>query len=97
MDKLLMIVFNFAIRDKIDKCLSECGLDSYTLVPTVYGAGRSSGKHFETHVWPGKNNLLLLAITEEKYRMLRENLRQVKEKYKNEGIKFFLLSLDEVI
>ena len=95
--KLLMIVFNFAIRDKVEDCLDECKLDSYTLIPEVHGTGESSGKHFESHIWPGKNNLMFIALTQEKYEELKPKLKKVKEKYKNEGIKFFLIPLAEMI
>lgn len=95
--KLLMIVFNFAIRDKIENCLKECSLESFTLIPEVHGSGKSSGKHFESHIWPGKNNIMYIALENEKWEALKPKLSQVKQKYKSEGIKFFLIPLEEVV
>ncbi|MDD3627130.1 MAG: hypothetical protein PHV06_07410 [bacterium] len=95
--KLLMIIFNFAIRDRIEACLSECELKSYTLIPEVHGSGKSSGKHFESHIWPGKNNIIFIAMEDEKFNELKPKLKEIKEKYKTEGMKFFLLPLEEII
>ena len=95
--KLLMVVFNFAIRDKVEDCLHECDIKSFTLIPEVHGTGESSGKHFESHIWPGKNNLMFIALDEDKYEKLKPKLKSVREQYKTEGIKFFLIPLEEMI
>ncbi|HDS09277.1 MAG TPA: hypothetical protein ENN73_03530 [Firmicutes bacterium] len=95
--KLLMIIFNFAIRDKIEACLNDCELKSYTLIPEVHGSGKSSGKHFESHIWPGKNNIIMIALPDQTFKELKPKLQAVKEKYKTEGMKFFLIPLEEII
>ena len=95
--KMLMIVFNFALRDEIEECLNDCGLKSFTLIPQVHGSGKSSGKHFESHIWPGKNNMILVALTNEEYGKLQLKLKELKEKFKTEGIKAFALPLEEII
>ena len=68
--KMVMISYKVAIEEEITELLDELELTGYTKWVNVLGMGKTSGEHLDTHIWPGKNCALFLAVDEEKMRRL---------------------------
>ena len=94
--KIVMISCNEAIDDEVSRVLTECGLENYTKFPGVFGRGRTSGTHLGTDVWPGRNNIYLVAAEEEKIQRLLGYIRELRKKLGEEGVKGFVWALEEV-
>lgn len=92
---MVMISYNEAVDTEVMEVLSSCGLESYTKVAGVFGKGAVSGAHLGTDIWPGKNNILYIACEEEKARQLISCVREMRDKIGKEGVKAFLLPVEE--
>ena len=96
MNKLVMIVYNEAIESEVMEVLRNCGLENYTKITQVFGKGKSSGTHLGTDVWPGKNNILYVACEEKNAQEVISCIRELRKKFKHEGVKAFVLPVEEV-
>ncbi len=97
MKKFVLIVYNTAIESKIMDTLENLGIKSWTRINRIQGIGTHSVPHLDSHIWPGINNVFLIGIEEEKGEELLEGIRKLKSIYLKEGIKAFVLPLEEVI
>ncbi len=97
MKKFILIVYNTAIESKIMDTLENLGIKSWTRINRIQGIGTHSVPHLDSHIWPGINNALLIGIEEERGEKLLEGIRELKSIYLKEGIKVFVLPLEEVI
>ena len=71
-------------------------MKNYTKITNVYGRGSSSGTHLGNDVWPGKNNLLYAACENAQAKNMLSCIRELRKTLAHEGIKAFLLPLEEV-
>ncbi|MFH0790983.1 MAG: PG0541 family transporter-associated protein [Candidatus Omnitrophota bacterium] len=96
MMKMVMVVYNEAIDIEVMELLENCALKGYTQIKGVYGRGRASGTHLGNDIWPGRNNLLYLACEEKEARQFFSCVRELRKKIGKEGIKAFILPVEEV-
>jgi len=94
--KMVWIAYNQAIGEEVDECLKKCNIKSYTKIPLVHGVGQHSGPHLGTHIWPGVNSLLMIVCTEEIKERLLEEVRRLKRTFEREGIKAFVVPVEEI-
>lgn len=95
--RMVWIAYNQAMGDEIEECLEKCGVQSYTKFPLIHGVGRHSGPHMGTHIWPGVNALLMIACSEETKDRLLAGVRALREAFEKEGIKAFVMPVEEVV
>jgi len=95
--KILLVVYNEAIEDKVMESLKETGIEEYTRVPTVYGVGKSSGPHMGTHIWPSTNSMLIISCDDSTARSALDKIAALKEENRKLGIKAFLLNQEEQV
>lgn len=97
MDKMVMISYNEAIDAEVMEALSQCCvLNNYTKIPGVFGKGKASGTHLGDDVWPGRNNLLLVHCSPSEAKSLISCIKQLRAKLGKEGVKAFVLPVEEV-
>ena len=94
--KMLMVIYNEAIDEEVMEILGKCSMKNYTKITNVYGRGSSSGTHLGNDVWPGKNNLLYVACENAQAKNMLSCIRELRKTLAHEGIKAFLLPLEEV-
>lgn len=94
--KMVMVVYNEAIDIEVMEVLENCALKNYTQIKGVYGRGRTSGTHLGNDIWPGRNNLLYIVCEEEEAKELFSSLKELKKKLGKEGIKAFILPVEEI-
>ena len=94
--KMLMVIYNEAIDEEVMEILGKCSMKNYTKITNVYGRGSSSGTHLGNDVWPGKNNLLYAACENAQAKNMLSCIRELRKTLAHEGIKAFLLPLEEV-
>ena len=95
--KMILISYNVAIDEEVMESLKEVGISGYTKLPRVLGEGKTSGLHLDSHIWPGVNSLLALAVEDDKKDQILAQVMKLRQKLSKEGIKAFVLSLEEMI
>ena len=93
--KLLLIAYNEAMDEEIERLLDRYGVESYTKWTKVYGKGRASGPHLGTHVWPKANNVLAAFTDEDTAGRLLEGVRELRKSRAREGVKAFVIPCEE--
>jgi len=92
--KMLMVVYNEAIESDVMDSLKEGGMVNYTRMEHVSGKGTRSGVHDGTDIWPGLNNVLFIAVSDEKVSSLLEKVRMLRSRLGKEGVKAFVIPID---
>jgi len=95
--KLIFVVYNVVIESKVMEELEKAKVKAYTKLPSIHGAGTHSAPHLDTHVWPEVNHGLFIAVEEEKKDEVLNRMKRLKSIYKKEGLKVFVLPLEEAI
>ncbi len=94
--KMVLLVYNRAIGEEVEEALERCDVRYYTKFPLVHGVGEHSGPHMDSHIWPGANSLLMIACQDEVKDRLLEEVRALRERFRKEGIKAFVVPLEDV-
>jgi len=94
--KMVMISYNEAVEEEISEALEKMGVTGYTKWINVLGRGRTGGEHLGSHVWPGKNCVIFLAVDEEKKNEVIEEIKALRKTVGHEGIKAFVMPLEEI-
>lgn len=93
---MAMIAYNEAIDMEVMETLEHCGLEHYTKFAGAAGKGASSGTHLGTDIWPGVNNVLFVALPDEKAEAFLACAKTLRAGLGAEGVKAFVWSLDAV-
>ena len=94
--KLVLICYNVTLNEAVQDVLRSAGVTSYTLWEQVIGAGKSSGPHLNTPIWPGYNSVMAIVTDEAHASALLRGVRALRERFRSEGIKAFTLPVEEV-
>ena len=94
--KMIFIIYNIAINDEVMQILKEVGIESYTRWERVTGFGKISGAHMGSHVWPAVNSVLAVAAEDDKKDKLIEKIKEARKKLGKEGLKAFILPMEEM-
>ncbi|MDD5347375.1 MAG: hypothetical protein PHT59_02030 [Candidatus Omnitrophica bacterium] len=96
MNKMVFISYNEAIEDEVLETLNTCVVKNYTKIPGVFGRGTTSGTHLGNDIWPGRNNLLLVVSDPQHVAQLVGSVKNLRKKLGKEGIKAFVLPVEEI-
>ena len=94
--KMIMLAYNEAIDDEVFDILNNCALKSYTKLIKTYGSGTVSGTHLGNDIWPGLNNILYVACSDDEAKRLIARIRDARNTLDKEGIKAFVMPLEEI-
>lgn len=95
--KLAIIIYGKPIDPDVIEVLDGLGLQSYTKWPEALGKGKTSGPRLDTHVWPGANSVIMVALEDDRVQSLVEALRPLKKGFSHEGLKLYLLPAEEAV
>jgi len=93
---MIFIMYNIAINEEVMQILKGEGIEEYTRWERATGCGRSGGPHLGNHVWPAVNSVLAIAVEDNKKDKLIERIKEVRKKLGKEGIKAFVLPIEEI-
>ena len=96
MFKMVMLIYNEAIDAEVTEVLKNCGLDNFTKIMGIFGKGRTSGTHLGNDIWPGRNNILYIACEESHLKQFLSCIKELRKELGKEGIKAFVLPVDEI-
>lgn len=92
--KMLMIVCPEARQKEIRELITRLNVTSYSEIPNVLGAGKT-GKHFDTHVFPGKSVLVFTVIPTTKKKEIVAELKAYQTTLMpGEGLRVFTLNVE---
>jgi nitrogen regulatory protein PII len=94
--KMAMVVYNEAIDDEVSEMLEECGMKNYTKITAAFGKGATSGTHLGNDIWPGRNNILYIVCEEKQAKQLLSCVTELRKQLGREGIKAFILPVEEL-
>lgn len=94
--KMAMLVYNEALDNEVMEILENCLMKNYTKLTGVFGCGTSSGTHLGTDIWPGRNNILYVACEEAVAKKIIASVKQIRKSLGVEGIKAFLMPLEDL-
>ena len=97
MMKMVFLSYSAGIEEEVMETLKDLNIEYYTKWNDVLGRGKTSGPHLGTHVWPKKNSFLAVAIEEDVVNDILERVRDLKSTFGKEGVKAFVLPLEEVV
>ena len=92
--KMLLIAYGEAIDEEVLEALAAAGAENYTKWTRVQGKGTTSGPHLASHVWPKQNNVLAVAVDDERVAGILEGIRKLRARLGDKGVKAFVLPVD---
>lgn len=95
--KFIMVVHNSALKANVLDIFKKNNIQKYTQIDEVKGRGGSSEPHLGTHIWPGINSITFSVVEEELSKKIIPEFKKLKEKFRREGIKLFILPVEEEI
>ncbi len=93
--KMVMVCYNEAVDAEVMEALRACALKNYTKVMGVFGSGEASGIHLGNDIWPGKNNILYVACEDKDGARLLACVKELRKQIGKEGVKAFVLPIED--
>lgn len=94
--KMFLIIYGEAADEAVIAALKEAGVRGYTKMVEARGEGTETEPKLGTHFWPGKNNVLLMAVADDEIARLDARLRRLKQENPRAGVRSFLLPMEEL-
>ena len=76
--KRLEIYFDSYLLEKVQEEIKEYGIDQYILVPKVFSEWDKNLKHFNSHVWPGTDSILVAYVNDEQAKEIMRVIKMIK-------------------
>lgn len=95
--KMILLAYCEAADEDMIASLKKAGVRGYTKFTQVLGEGTETNPRLGTQCWPGRNNVLAIAIDEEAFPVVMSKIRTMKARYPKAGIKAFVLPVEDVI
>lgn len=96
MFKMVMIAYNEAIDQEVMEVLKGCTMKNYTKINGAFGSGLSSGTHLGNDIWPGRNNILYVSCDDKEAKQIISCVKELRKALGKEGVKAFVLPIEEV-
>lgn len=95
--KMVFIAYNEAIDDEVMAALASCcDIVRFTKWTKVQGQGTHSEPHLMSRVWPKANNVLMACVEDERAARVMARVRELRKTLGQQGIKAFLLPVEDV-
>ena len=93
--RMVIVMYNEAIDNEVMEMLSSVPVANYSKILGTHGKGTSSGTHLGDDIWPGRNNILYAACDEAQSKKLLSAVKGLRQQLAHEGIKAFVLPVEE--
>ena len=88
---IMFIIYSKAVDEEMVEIVKESA-DGYTKFVDVQGEGHREPQ-LGTHIWPGKNNCIMVAVEKNKEKNIIEKTTELKEKFPGTGIHILTANL----
>ncbi len=76
--KRLEVYFDSYFLEKVKEEMKEYGIEQYILVPKVFSDWGDNLKHFNSHVWPGTDSILIAYVDDAQGREIMKVMKKIK-------------------
>ena len=76
--KRLEIYFDSYLLEKVQEEIKEYGIEQYILIPKVFSEWDKNLKHFNSHVWPGTDGILVAYVSDEQAKEIMRVIKMIK-------------------
>ena len=76
--KEVKILFASYLLDTVVSEIKESGVERYLILSKITSQWRRDLKHFDNHVWPGTDSMLLLIVEDEQAQEIVDVVRKIK-------------------
>ena len=76
--KRLEIYFDSYLLEKVQEEVKEYGIEQYILIPKVFSEWNKNLKHFNSHVWPGTDSILVAYVSDEQAKEIMRVIKMIK-------------------
>ncbi len=95
--KMVLIAYCEAADVEIVRAIKETGIRGYTKFEEALGEGTETQPRLGTHCWPGKNNVLAIALDDEEVVRVIQKVKALKEEYPKAGVRAFVLPMEQFV
>ncbi|MCX8069002.1 MAG: hypothetical protein N2738_00700 [Thermodesulfovibrionales bacterium] len=95
--KMALIAYCESADIEIVKAIKETGIKGYTKFEEALGEGTETQPRLGTHCWPGKNNVLAIAIEDDEVDLIINKVKLLKSEYPRAGIRAFILPMEQMV
>jgi len=93
--KMVFLSYKESQHDEVMEIFEDLDIPAYTRFNQVQAKFHQGRPRMGTHIWPGFNSAILLAIEEETVKELMNRVREFNQKTEFEGIYVMCWTLDE--
>lgn len=94
--KMVIVTYNEAMDEEVMEALASASIKNYTKIAGAFGKGDTSGTHMGNDIWPGLNNILYIACEDKESKELLSRVKTLRKDFGKEGVKAFLLPLEDL-
>ena len=94
--KMFLLIYCEAADEAVIATLKEAGVRGYTKMVEACGEGTETEPKLGTHIWPGRNNVIFMAVADEAISRLDARIRELKQEHPRAGVRSFLLPMEEL-
>ena len=76
--KRLEVYFDSFFLEKVKEELNEYGLEKYVLIPEVSSDWGKHLKHFNSHLWPGTDSILIAYLEDNQAEEIMRVIKKIK-------------------
>ncbi len=76
--KRLEVYFDSFFLEKVKEELNEYGLEKYVLIPEVFSDWGKHLKHFNSHLWPGTDSILIAYLEDSQAEEIMRVIKKIK-------------------
>lgn len=76
--KRLEVYFDSYFIDKMKEEMKEYGITQYIIIPKVFSRWNKNLKHFNNHVWPGTDSILITYLEDEQAKEVMRLIKIIK-------------------
>jgi len=95
--RMMLVVYHKAADEYVVDAFKQAGIKAYTKMIECHGEGTETEPKLGTHIWPGKNNILILALQDDEVPLVTDIIRQLKREHPRAGVKGFCLPMELTI
>ena len=97
MKKAILIIYAPAIECEVQGAMDKNNIPHFTKLPYLHGVGGHSEPHLDSQVWPGSNMGMFIIDEAPKIKSLLEDVKRIKMEFLEDGIKAFVVPVEEII
>ena len=97
MKEVKILLASYLLNNIVSE-IKESGVERYLIISKITGQWRKDLKHFDNHVWPGTDSMLLLIVEDEQAQEIVGVVRKIKKDLSDRiSLAVIVTPIDEVV